>query len=540
MRNLKALFAVAAVLTAFSVDALAAVVANHSLTKVFGPSAAVGTKITDINADTSNRVWFTTNKLGLTAMSNTELATGFPWYSTLLDQGFTTNLSSVAFGPAGTDKQPHFFLGANGPASGVLYGRMLDATPSFGVDKLLNDKLLAEHQTTKVNAIINNDDKSFWLATDVGLTWANLPVLTISDVIYTPNAADTNIIFAADADPALSGGEAFFATAAEFYMVNPTSPNGFLSFGMSSQLGGVGGISVDASGNLWVAESVNTSVTRRKILRYAAEDLRAWSRGGSKPDPMISYFDPADSLSAYKSSRNINLLKVSPSSREIWIGTTAGAFFQKPGLTGALGGKVCGPGVDWESSLDDVDAQGGACTAAGSGWRPAPQSATEVSPQINENFSGIFLDTSGNSWLGSNEQIRAVLTRNLTLSGSRFVNDSARVTVNLLDERAAPEDAEIKVQVGSNIRDFRMTETAPGKYVFSFGFTLNQGADPSVPPYQFPVVATSVENILVTYTYKDEEDVTHTITLAATWVQVVPFKDTFIVGGPCFIDTAGR
>ena len=519
-------------------------VTTYSLSTIFGSTSA-GAKVTDIAADSANRVWFATNKVGVTALSNTVQAPGFPLFSTLTNAGFTPILTSVAFGQVGDAKQENFFMGANTAISGLLYGRMLDTGVSFATDHTLTDELNARIQTTKVNALSSDEVSRIWIATDKGVAFATLPALNVDPSIFVPTAADKNVLYVADADPAVSGGEAFFATASRFYMINPTSPNGWLVFTFS--LTSIGGLAVDVKGNLWVAEQGGGVGPRRRILRYEAAALKAWTTGAGEPAPKVFEFNPGDPASASTVERTINVLKVSPSSGEIWVGTSkfnsevGGAYFQKLDGNDSLSPKLCQTGDNWGSSQDDVDLFGVSCATNGSGWKPTPQAVTETALATRENFDAIFLDKLGNAWLGSDTAIRAVITRNLTLSGTRFIGQSATVTVSLFDDTILPAQASVKVKVDAKEETLLMTPVSPGQYRLGFGFTFNQGSNPAPAPHLFPVDSKKVSPIEVTYTYSDVLGLPHSITLLASWVEIVPFEDDlWLGGGPCLIRSLGR
>lgn len=520
----------------------AATVYSFSLTRLFGSVASTGTKITDIAADSANQVWFTTNQYGVTALSNNAVARGFPLYSTLSSAGFTPAISSIAFGPAGTEKQENFFLGANGTASGVLYGRMLETGPSFTNDHTLNDELTAKHATTKVNAMSVDGEERIWIATDKGVTWVSLPSLEVNATLYAPTVADTNVLRVVNADSAKSGGQAFFSTINRLYMVNPSSINHWLYFDASTDINGIGGFDVDADGNLWVAESTSSSPTSkyRKIYKFLASELMDWSGGGPQPTPIEYAFDPGDTASAFSDTRKINVLKISPSTGDIWLGTSAGAFFQKPDPLGMLSPKLCANGSDFSSSLDDIDGLGQSCVGAGAGWRPTPQADSETVLAVGESFEAIFLDQLGNAWLGSNKYVRAIITRNLTLNGTRFIGTGSVAKVQLYDEQITDPEAVVTVKVQTAEEALLMTKVSDGRYSLKFGFTTSNAATPEIPPHKFTVNPSSENDIVVSYTYTDVLDETHTISLQATWVEIAPFEDDLLIGGPCAIQALDR
>lgn len=523
----------------------AAVVTSYTLDRLFGPLADATARVTDIDVDTANRVWFTTNKVGVTALSGNTVASGFPLFLSLTDADFTPNLSSVAFGPVGAEKQPNFFLGANGSVSGVLYGRMLATGMSLAVDHTLNAELNSPPvNTTRVNVMAKDEETRIWLGTDLGLTWVELPNLTVATTIHAPGVADKNILHVVDSSAAQTGAEAFFSTANGLYLVRPSPQNDWFFFTYSNNLNGIGGIAVDLAGNLWVAEAGFGSITKsRVILRFAKDDIKAWVNGGVEPTPAISRFDPGDlARSVYNDERFINTLEVSPSTGDVWLGTTLGAFFQKPDLAGQMSPHLCGQGLDWDSSLDDEDAAGDPCTATATGWRPTPQSATETTSATTESFGAIYLDELGNSYLGSNRYIRAIISRNLSMSGTRFIGENARVTLVLLDDTVLPANAKVTVKVDANSRDITMTQTEPGRYVTSFGFTFSGTFNPVDPQNRFPVTSSKASTIDVSYTFVDDANVTHVFSLpTATWVEIAPFQDDlWLGGGPCMIKTLDR
>lgn len=529
-----------ALLVAAVADAGAATVTSFTLTRLFGPQAATGTKITAVAADSANRVWFATNQYGVTALSNNAVASGFPLYTTLTSVGFTPVLTSVAFLKLGDNE--NFFLGANGSISGVLYGRMLEIGPSFANDRTLNDELGAAHSTTKVNAMAVDGADRIWLATELGLTSVtqSAGTLTVSANLQAPTGGDTNVTRVVDGDPLESGAYAFYATANRLYMLtSPSSNTGWLFFTDSNLISGIGGIDVDASGNLWVAEAGGLNKERR-VLRYAAADMKAWASGGAQPVAVVFTFNPDAAGSAFTDTRTIRTLKVSPATGEVWVGTTGGAFFQKPNVLDQMSPKLCTTGESWSSSLDDVDGLGASCANPGTGWRPVPQADTEGILAVGEAFEAIMLDGLGNAWVGSDKYVRAIITRNLTMNGTRFIGTGARAKVNLIDEQIADPEAMVAVKVGAVEENLLMTPVSPGVYSLTFGFTTSTAATPANPPHNFTVDPATENDIQVSYTYNDLLGAPHTITISATWVEIAPFEDDLLIGGPCFLESVGR
>lgn len=549
MKPVNRFLAALALVAVGATTASAALVTTYTLNRLFGAADTTGTHITDVMGDGVNRVWFATNRLGVTALSNTVVAKGFPLFSTLTDAGFTTSLTSVAFGPVGptTDKKENFFLGSNTfTNSGVLYGRMLDTGATFANNRLIKESLETAFGTSKINAIKADGESKLWLATDLGVTSVSLPDLTLSTKFYAPdqNLADTNVVHLVDANPTTTGGEAFFATTAELYMIKTNSVNGWLHFTSTANLNGIGGIAVDASGDLWVAEATGLTKTRR-ILRFGAAGLSAWFNGTTgEPSPAIYLFDPGDLSSdlTHNDERTINTIKVSPSTGEVWLGTTRGAYFQKPDVNDQLAPYLCGRGVLNDSTLDDVDGQGQTCAPNGSGWRPMPQNNSEQFDAYRESFRGIFLDALGNAWLGSDNAIRGVIIRNLTLSQTRYVGTSQRALVRLIDEKITdPSSVVVKVKVEGVEATIPMTQDTPGQFSASFGFTTSAAADPTVGAHLFKVDKTKENAIEAIYEYTDDLNVKHPISLKASWVEIAKFEDDlWIGGGPCFIRTIGN
>jgi hypothetical protein len=187
-----------------------------------------------------------------------------------------------------------------------------------------------------------------------------------------------------------------------------------------------------------------------------------------------------------------------------------------------------------------VDGAGQSCANSGSGWKPTPQANPETVLAVGESFGAILLDALGTAWVGSDKYVRAIITRNLTLNGTRFIGTGAVATVRLFDEQISDPQAIVSVKVGTKEESLLMTPESPGQYKLNFGFTTSTAATPADPPHRFTVDAGAENDILVTYSYVDLLGDPHTISIPATWVQIAPFQDDFLIGGPCLIQTLGR
>ncbi len=493
------------------------------------------TKVTDIASDSSNRVWFTTDR-GITALSGTAEADGFPLSTSI----FTPDLSSIAFGDtdlAGAS-QEFFFIGSNNAPTGLQTARLL----ATGVENDSFIDLFGTHSTTDaefVNALAADDTGTrIWVATAAGLTALNLPTAAVDTILLptTPEAVSKVV----DADSSVVGSAAYFATTTgDLYRVDSsvTTSVRFTNLPFTS----IAGLAMDEDQNLWVAE--RTSIGKsRTISKFTASALTFFEAPGTQPTPGINFFDPGaenalgDPISAYFEERDINDIAVNPINGDVWLATTKGAFFQSPDASGDFDSKLCGTGIDWDSPADDVDLLGVSCAGDGGGWHPVPQNVTEAQLAINENFGSVFLDSAGNAYLGSDTGIRAVIARQLSLSGTRFIGYDKIATVTLEDDTVGVGTVVVDVSVGSTSATIPAIATGVGSFTVDFGFTETEGSDATVSPHNFYIGSTSEDvDITVTYTYTTADGVDRTLDASATWANIVEFTDDAFIGGFCFI-----
>lgn len=505
-----------------------------------------GTSVTDIGIDEANRVWFTTN-FGVTALSGATVATGFP-LSALSLKGYS-DLSSVAFGPVNGEAsiQENFFLGSNATIkSGLIYGRML-TSPTFGTGFELGQALVDAGGSTgwgQVNALAASAD-AIWTATNDGLARVEIPNIGI--LINDSLRMTSPVLRVVAADEAVSGGSAFFSTSLDVYLVRADTQTAsklhFQNLSLSMGNNAVGGLAVDGTGNLWVAEA-NGVGTPRRIFFYPAANLLAWAQSPgtvAEPEPQVALFNPGAANSVYTTARNITDLAVNPLTGDVWVATTAGAFFQETAPAAALfGQKLCGLGTEWPSPADDVDAAAVVCDEVNRGWHPMPQRQSETQQaaaggQGGESVSAVFLDSVGNAWLGSDKSIRGIIARSLSLSGNRFIGVGARAQVFLNDDIQAGQAVSVRVTVGGAAAEIPLVLDEAGNGTIEFGFTYS-ASDPTVAPHRFTVTSSAAGiPITVTYDYTNSLGEPASLVAIASWAEIVEFEDDLWIGGPCFL-----
>lgn len=170
-----------------------------------------------------------------------------------------------------------------------------------------------------------------------------------------------------------------------------------------------------------------------------------------------------------------------------------------------------------------------------------PQNLTEQFDAYRENFTALHLDPLGNAWLGSDYAIRGVISRNLTLSQTRYVGTAQRAVLRLIDDKIAdPSSVKVSVKVESVEAAIPMTQDSAGEFTGSFGFTTGV-SDPTVGAHLFTVDKTRENKIAVVYEYTDDLSVKHKIELSAVWIEIAAFEDDlWLGGGPCYLRAIGR
>jgi len=453
-----------------------------------------------IGVDGANRVWFAADT-GVAALVGDRLAPFFPLNKNsdgLLDDA----ARAVAFGAL--EEGENFFLGFNGPSEGtrgIQYGRVLSETG-------LSPKPPSSLDTGGMGVLdLASDGSTLWSATTSGVrSWAlggGAP--QPNTTIYQENDEITRLALAPWAgDPAL----VFFDSQdARLYLVRSDDPSATRL--VDPNLSTLGGMAFSRlTGDLWVVGTPSSGTA--DLLRYPAQPLQGSDPGGSQPDGF-----------SFPVNRTLRDVAVDPFDGTVWVATDQGAYFQTPGPDGSLQGSEC----------LETELPGRGC------W------AQEKSSRFDR-VDRITVDPSGNVWMGTDEGVRGILVRLLTISATRFVGEDARAVVTLEDlpgfeGNGIPDEVTtIEVTVGSTARQLEVTEDGDtGRFTLTFGFTLGESTSDTV----FPVQSTADGvPVAVSYTFTDALGVERTLAVSASWANIEDFEDDLWIGGPCFLGVLGR
>lgn len=515
MRRVRSLLAAAA-LAALPGAALAARDVFLSYAQLRVPTA---TQVNGFAADQTNRVWVATNQ-GLPALLGDVLAPFFPLNE--ISDGLRANaVQAVAFGPLRINEAgvEHFFLGFGSGAAGIQYGRVLATTglsPRPAPVLLRNDE-----KEDRVHALAADGVSSLWAGTDGGLVaWE------IGEAVSPPRRV-ARTYRSSDAVKVLAVAPWGRGTvgdprdpAVAFVAKNDAETNSRLYVTRSGDLAAVlvGSATFDplarlafepsapaTDAGLWVASG-------RDVGRYAGDVLR--TDPGGVP-PLATVRVPGDVT--------INDLAVDPVSGAIWVATSQGAYFQVP--TGTPPTLVAG----------DCTGQADGCQ----GWRRLGLVLS------GENVRRVFVDPSGNLWLGTQRGVHVRLLRLLTISSGRFVGEGTRATVNLEDSSlagngGAPDEVSIQVVkvVGTEDGDVVLTLDAvevddTGRFTATFGFSSLAGG-PGV------LKVSPDEKFRVVYRFTVNGSVLNVRGSEFSWSDEKPFEDDLWIGGGCFLKALGR
>lgn len=462
-----------------------------------------------ISADQSNRVWVATNA-GVAALLGTSLVPGFPLnsndFKTLT--GGDSNVIDVTFGDLSDGE--NFFLGFS---NAVVFGRALsERSPSF------NDTPLTLN--APLRSLASDRKKTLWAATNEGLLqWklgGSVPdkssqILQEGDAIHPVAVAPW---VSAGSTPTADPAAVFFSeTNQRLYVARAGDANARTLVDVN--LSAVVGMDFEpddpanpTDGNLWVAGSQGGS---RVIVRYPGETLKGESPGDAAPESF--------SITALRSQSELRDLTVEKITGTIWIGTTEGAYFQRP----------------QDGVLADADCTGQDASCIG--WRLESSTAAD-------RVDVAFADGSGNLWFGTDRGVRTFIVRLLTLSSSRYLGEvTASALLEDLPNFAANgksgETAALDITVGGTKKTITATEVGDtGEFVFSFSFSV------SAAPAESSVfsVASSTTGVPVEakYTFRDSLGAERSLTAVSSWANIVPFEDGLIVDGPCFIEALKR
>lgn len=161
----------------------------------------------------------------------------------------------------------------------------------------------------------------------------------------------------------------------------------------------------------------------------------------------------------------------------------------------------------------------------------------EKGPVVND-LIGAGSDDSSNVWFATEDSgaVRFGSGASITLDRTIYFNESAIAQVSLLDENAGT--ATVNVTVTSSAApggfDLALTLGTDNIYRGTFGFSLN-GTDNTGQLKRIGVVNAAT----VTVTYRDANPPS-VKTATAIWKRVIPFSDSLIVPGGCFIATAAH
>ncbi len=452
--------------------------------------------------DQVNQVWVATNG-GLPALQGGALAPFFPLNENS-DGLLADNVQAVAFGPlqVGTTGDEHFFLGFGAGAHGIQHGRILANT---GLSPRPPDKLLrqtAGGPEDTVFALASDGVRSLWAGTAGGLVeWeigaALSPPRQVARVFRGGESVRALAVAPWGSDPAV-----LFLTPDRLYVVrrgdSTATRVGSVAFGAGTRLAFESRVPPpETDAGLWVASG-------QDLRRYVGGDLR-----GNKPGDA--------SATSVRVDWNINDVAVDPLSGAVWIATPKGAYFQEPeGSPPALVAADC--------TNSAVPCRG---------WRRLG---------VEEEVHRVFLDRYGNPWRSTKDGLRVRLLRLLTLSGRRFVGDSARATIILEDASLAgngvrdePPIQVVKLPEGETVLKLTAAEDAAdgGRFTAAFGFSPTAGG-PGVlkvaPDDRFQVVYRFTVNGLPL-------DITGP---EFSWSNEKPFEDDLWIGGGCFLKALGR
>lgn len=444
------------------------------------------THVSDVLADTVNRVWFAAGSNGgVVALAGTEQAPFFPL--TTRDGLLASSVSSVAFGLLGG--QENFFLGFGD--KGIQYGRVLSDT---GLSPKPPGELALSTAESLVDGLASDGSQNLWAATKGGLVW-----WTIGGASPTRHTPDTlrsgDAISHVATNRQVSNSPLVFSDAADgkLYVL----PYGGTVEHSFYDLGDVVGFAFDGSRSLWVA--AGTASGNGSLYRFSeGSDL-------ARPFETVQSF-PFGGLRALKS---IAVDPLVPGGPVVWVGTDQGAYFRR---------------FD-EVSSSFVDAD----------WIPAATGATDANVRV-------YVDPSGNVYFGSSFGVRSLLSRLLTLSSSRFVGYGATATVTLRDvgilaDASPPVVYVVKEKGGTSSPELTLptTRNTDGSFTASFGF-----AAATVPGEKLGVTSAATDTAFeVVYLFGPDGAQKELPRARFTWANIVPFDDDAWVGNACFLGSLG-
>ncbi len=426
----------------------------------------VATRVNEIAADQTNRVWVATDG-GVSAIIGDQRDPNFSVRAPTL---LSNLVLAVTFGNVAGEE--NFFLGY---PEGMQHGRVTSTT-GFQIRGTL---LTGDPDLDFVNELASDGATTVWAATRGGLVAWDLTTgqtPTFDDPAFLPGSLVSHVAVAPWGDAVCSVGQELFVVQRG----GPRSPVRFALLG-----GSIRSLAFDQAGNLWLTTESNPQAVVRFDVNGTADGLV------NTPVPFqfgISNRSPAD-------------IAVDLFTDEVWVTTV-----QSNALTTSREGPY--------SQLPD-----GLLNLAPDGWN------LDTQLQRDPTFV-VYTDPSGNVWTGTDQGVRARIVRLLTLDQSTYLGEGAVATAVLEDlpefgDNGVPgETATVSATVGGASQDLQATEEGDtGRFTFTFGLAT-VGSVPGPDG-----VAVSVE-----YAFVDAQGIDRALTALARWANIVDFKDEVILG----------